>query len=510
MNRNVKQADVIVVGAGHNALVAATYLARAGRKVLLLERRDVPGGQLAGDPARGALLSQPLRPGGRLRPDVVADLQLERHGYPAAGSGLAPAFVSALPDGGLLRLSADADDAATIESIRRLSPQDAARWPEFVRFMDQAAGFLDAAGQTPMPRLANHELRSAGWPLAGLAWRLRRLGRTDMFRVLRSLSMSAQEFGEEWFESEPLKAALGALAVHGVTIGSMSAGGGYTLVHNWLNRGGPAHRAVTGGTARIGQSLVAAFEAAGGQLRTGAPVARILVERQRARGVRLEDGEEITAPVVVSGADPRSTLLGLVGAPELPPDFVWQAQSIRMRGSVAKLHVLTEGGHGLPDGTVVIAPTLKYLERAFDAAKYGEISSEPYLEITTSGDVVSMHFQYAPYALRQGNWSELGGALEALAIDAVDRQFPGFRQRVREVATITPLDLEQAWGLTEGDLNHGQLILDQLLFMRPMPGWSDHRTPVDGLFLCGSGVHGGGGLSGASGRNAAGAVLQSR
>jgi phytoene dehydrogenase-like protein len=322
--------------------------------------------------------------------------------------------------------------------------------------------------------------------------------------------MSAQEFAEEWFESEPLKAALGALALHGVTMGSMSAGGGYTLIHNWLNRGGPAHRPHAGGAMRIAESLVAALKAAGGQLRTDSPVAQILVERQQVRGVRLESGEEIAASTVVSGADPRRTLLGLVGAPELPPEFVWQTQSIKMRGSVAKVHVRTEGGHGLPEGTLIVAPTIKYLERAYDAAKYGEISREPYVEVTTSGDVVSIHFQFAPYHLRNGDWREQRGSLERLAIDTVAAAFPGFRERVREVQSITPLDLEQAWALTEGDLSHGQLLLDQLFFMRPMPGWSDHRTPIDGLYLCGSGVHGGGGVSGVGGRNAASRVLAAR
>ena len=495
--------DIIVIGAGHNGLVAASYLAKAGRKVLVLERRDVPGGQLAGSSPSAAFATQSLRPGGRLRADIVADLDLARHGY-AADSASSPAYVSVLPDGGLLRLSAAAGDAATLESIRRLSSRDAARWPEFVRFMDKAAGFLDAAQRAPMPRMANADIRAEGWPLAKLGWKLRRLGRKDMFLLIRALPMSAQEFVEEWFESEPVRAAVSALAVHGSTMGSMSAGGGYTLIHNWLNRGGLAHAAGAGG---IASALVAALKAAGGDIRTSAPVAQVLVDRQQVRGVRLESGEEILAKTVVSGADPRHTLLGLVGAPELPPEFVWQTQSIKMRGSVAKVHVRTEGGHGLPEGTIVVAPTIKYLERAYDAAKYGGISQEPYLEVTTSGDLVSIHFQFAPYRLRQSSWVDMRGTLERLAVDTVAARFPGFRERVREVGSVTPVDLEQAWGLTEGDLNHGQLLLDQLFFMRPLPGWSDHRTPVDGLFLCGSGVHGGGGVSGVSGRNAARIVL---
>jgi phytoene dehydrogenase-like protein len=486
--------------------VAGAYLAKAGRKVLVLERNAAPGGQLAPGMLGPGFDAPALHPGGRLRPDVVSDLGLARHGPAVAGSTSDP-YVALLPDGGTLTLSPRAADAHTIEAIRRHSPRDAARWSEFVAFMDTAAGFLDAAYRTPMPRMDRGEIVAHGWPLASLLLKLRRLGRRDLFRVVRSLSMSAQEFTDEWFEAEPLKAAIGALAVHGVTLGAYSAGTGYTLIHNWLNRGGLGHPGTAG--ASIPDALVAALRAAGGELRTSAPVARILVERQQVTGVRLGSGEELRAATVVSAADPRSTLLGLVGAPELPPEFVWHAQSIRLRGSVAKVHLATDGRHGLPEGTLVVAPTLRYLERAYDASKYGEVSQQPYLEVTTSGTTVSIHFQFASYRLRTGDWAGGRATLEGRAVETLAAYCPSLRESIREVRSITPLDLEQSWGLAEGDLNHGQLILDQLLFMRPMPGWSDHRTPVDGLYLAGSGVHGGGGISGASGRNAARAILKS-
>jgi phytoene dehydrogenase-like protein len=497
--------DIIIVGAGHNGLVAAAYLARAGRKVMVLERNATPGGQLAAGMLGAGFEAPALHPGGALRPDIVGDLDLARHGLRTHEASDAP-YVALLPDGGSLRLTSRTDDPGMIEAIRRLSPRDAARWPEFVAFMNAGAGFIDAAYRTPMPRMDRSEILAHGLPLASLLLKLRRLGRKDMFRAIRSLSMSAQEFTDDWFEAEPLKAAIGALAIHGVTLGAYSAGSGYTLMHNWLNRGGLAHR--RGHGTSLTDALVAAILAHGGELRTSATVARILVDRQRVTGVRLASGEEISARQVVSAADPRHTLLGLVGAPELPPEFVWHAQSIRMRGSVAKVHLRTDGNHGLPDGTLVVAPTLRYLERAYDASKYGEISRAPYLEVSTAGHTVSIHFQFAPYALRHGDWQSARATLEQCAIETLAAHAPALMGSIREVRSITPLDLEQAWGLTEGDLNHGQLILDQALFMRPMPGWSDHRTPVDGLYLCGSGVHGGGGISGASGRNAARVVLK--
>jgi phytoene dehydrogenase-like protein len=174
------------------------------------------------------------------------------------------------------------------------------------------------------------------------------------------------------------------------------------------------------------------------------------------------------------------------------------------------VHLLTDGSHGLPKGTLVLAPSIRYLERAYDAAKYGEMSTEPYLEITTAGRVVSLHFQFAPYALRERNWGQERAVLERCAIDTAASVFPQLKSSIREMRSLTPLDLEQTYGLTEGDLNHGQLMLDQMFFMRPIPGWSDHKTPIDGLYLCGNGVHGGGGISGASGRNAARAMLKAK
>jgi len=505
--------DAIIIGAGHNGLVAANYLAKAGKKVLVLERRDSAGGQLVTESFGDGFMADSLHASGRLRPDIVRDLTLSGPAF--AGDVPAPAYVSLLGDGTKLELytstrgvsgGAAGSTAIDVESIRRHSARDAGRWPEFVAFMERAVVFLDAAYRTPMPRLPHFSF-GEGLPLAKLLWKLRRLGGRDMFRFVRAMSMSVEEFTDNWFESEAVRAAVSALAIHGVTLGAMSAGTGYTLMHNWLNRGGLAHRPVPGGVGRITDALVAALKARGGELRTGTGVAQIRVDKQRATGVRLASGEEISAASVFSAADPRHTLLTLVGAAELPPEFAWQAQSIKLRGSVAKVHVETDGRHGLPGATLAVAPTIKYLERAYDAAKYGEISVAPYLEVTSNGAIVSIHFQFAPYTLRHASWDDAGATVQQRAIDTLDAYAPGFKASVKRTHTITPRDLESTYGLSEGDLNHGQLILDQMFFMRPLPGWSNHLTPIDGLYLCGSGVHGGGGISGASGRNAAGVAL---
>ena len=499
--------DVIVIGAGLNGLTAATYLAKAGKKVLVLERRGIAGGQAVTEPFGDGQQVDSLHAGGQLRPDIVRDLDLDRHGLPKSVS---EPLISILPDGRQLRLTADAGDQQTLASIGSFSKRDAERWPAFVAFMAQATSFLDAAYRTPMPRMKNIRPFGEGLPLAKLALKLRRLGAKDMFRVIRAMPMSALELTEEWFESDELRAAVASVAIHGVTLGPMSAGTGYTLMHNWLNRGGPGHRRTEGGVGRIADALVAALKARGGEIRLSADVKTVLVEDGRVRGVRLTDGEEIFAPHAVSAADPRHTLLDLVGAPELPPEFVWHTQSIKMRGSVAKVHLLTDGSHGLPNGTLVLAPSIRYLERAYDAAKYGEMSAEPYLEITTAGRVVSLHVQFAPYALRGRDWGQERTVLEHRAVDAAASVFPQLKPSIREVRSLTPLDLETTYGLTEGDLNHGQLILDQMFFMRPLPGWSNHKTPIDGFYLCGNGVHGGGGISGSSGRNAAREVLKAK
>lgn len=489
--------DHIIIGAGHNGLVAAAYLARKGEKVLVLERRDIVGGQLVTESFGENFNADSLHAGGNLRPDIIKDLNLASFGLQA--DSVRKPFISLQADGNHLVL--DPDPVKAAEAIKRFSEKDAANWAPFIEFMDKAATFMHSANSRIMPRLPTGFSFSEGMDLAKLGFGMRMLGGKDMMRIVRGMPMTADEFVDEWFESDTVKAAVASLGIHGFTLGVFGAGTGFTLMHNWANRGGLSHVQVQGGIGKITEALAAAVKSLGGVIRTSAKVAKVTVKDMRATGVILFDGEEIAANNVISAADPKHTFLELVGAMELPPEFVWNVQSIKMRGSVAKVHLLTDGNHGIPDGTVVLAPSIKYLEKAYDAAKYHRISELPYLEVTTAGNVVSIHFQFAAYKLKDSDWATEAARVEKLATQTLAEYFPRLASSIKSTRTLTPKDLEETYGLTEGDLNHGQIMLDQLMFMRPVPGWSDHKTPVDNLFLCGSGVHGGGGVSGASGRN---------
>ncbi len=491
--------DHIIIGAGHNGLTAAAYLARAGRRVLVLERSGVPGGTLVTEEF-GGFHADMVQSGG-LRPDIVRALKLD-HPAPAAD----PAFISLLPEGGRLELGGTPQEAA--ESIRRFSEKDARRWPEFVRFMDRAAAFLEEAYATIIPPLPRPPLAGA-LGLAELALDLRLMGRKDMLEIIRALAMPVFELAEEYFESDVVRAAIASLGVYGVTLGPLSAGTSFNLLHNWMIRGGLAHRH-TGHAGAVTQVLAEAVRKAGGEVRTGSEVTSILVEAGACMGVELAGREEVAASSVIASMDPRRAFLSLVGPMQLPPEFVWKVQSIKMRGSVARVHL---GLKSLPAGlspgmTCVVAPSIRCLEEAYDAAKYGRVSAQPFLELTTGEDVVSIHFQYAPYFLKEGDWETGRESLEDLAIRTLAQHFPDLESRIAARKTLTPVDLETIYGLTEGDLNHGQIMLDQIFFMRPIPGYANHETPIKGLYLGGSGVHGGGGVSGIAGRNAARLLLR--
>jgi len=530
--------DAIIIGSGHNSLTTAAYLAKAGQKVLILERRESLGGTVITEEFReaGGYRVDSCFHTGNLHPTVVRDLGLSLDSARVASA--TPTIFAPQPDSrssssGETYLLLSPNLAQTVDSIARFSKADAKQWPAFLALLNKVAGFLAEVYSVTFPRVP--QVAPAEAPtLAQLGLKLRGLGRKDMMEAIRLLPMSAGELLDEWFESDALKGVLGAQSIHHLTQGPYGAGTAYNLAHHWVNQNGPYKTVVKGGIGYLTQTLAQAARTLGAEIRASVEVAHINIREGKAVGVTLASGEEISARLVISGADPRRTFLQLVDPLELDPEFMWSVQNIKLRGSTAKIHLALMG---LPQftgletvkassrsplqGTMVIAPSLKYLERAYDSAKYGEYSQHPYLELTipTLADpslapagrhVMSIHAQFAPYHLRGQSWSEAREAFGRVVIDTLSEYAPNLAQEslISNLQVITPLDLEDTYGLTEGNFNHGEMMLDQILFMRPMPGWAQYRTPIDNLYLCGPGTHPGGGVSGLSGRNAARQILE--
>lgn len=516
--------DIIIVGAGHNGLVTAFYLAKAGLKPLVLESRAEIGGCAANEtfaPGFAAPLANTIGP---LRASVVRDMGLARE---VSFIRPDPRLVALAPDGRALTFADD--PARTAEAIRAFSDQDATRYPEFSATLQRLGGFLaDLLEMTP-PDL---DSPAAGemWELLKAGRRFRSLGKKDSFRLLRWGPMAAADLVGEWFETDLLQAVVAARGVFGTAQGPWSAGSGAVLLLNAAADPVPAGSSVMvkGGPGALAAAMAGAARGAGAEIRTSAPVARILVENDRAVGVVLENGNEIRAGAVVSNADPRRTFLGLVDPVDLDPEFLTKVRNFRARGTVAKVHYALNAlspfsGVANPadlHGRIVIAPGIDYLERAFDASKYGEIPRHPYLDITipTLGDpslaptgkhVLSAHVQFVPYQLAAGvSWDGRRGALLAIVSQVLEQYAPGFGATIEATQVLTPVDLELRYGLTGGQIYHGEPSLDQLFTMRPILGWAQYTTPIAGLFLCGSGTHPGGGITGASGQNAAREIVK--
>jgi len=516
--------DVVIIGGGHNGLAAATLLAKGGRSVLVLEARERAG---------GAVVTEPLSAEHRcdtaahrilwLHPDVAAELQLAEGGAPRI-SEPDPTLFTPLPDGGGLTLWRD--PARTAEEIRRFSERDARRWPDFVSLIARAAGILERLYERPPidPKsLGTRELLET----LRLAARLRRLGKREMMETLRILPMTVAELLEEWFESAPLKGALAAAGVTGICQGPMAAGTAFTFLHQHVGmRDGVVRptRLIHGGTGRLSEALEGAARRRGAEVRKGSRVERILVSERRAAGVMLANGEEIAADIVVSSLDPKLTFLTLLDPVHLDPSFTRAVGNIRLRGACAKVNLAVSelptfrgaAGHHVLAGVTTISPSIDYLERAYDAAKYGGMSSEPYLEIVIPSltdpalgrHVISILVQYAPYELDGGGWtSARRDQLGDLAVATLSHYAPDLTDKIVHSQVLTPADLESLFGLGEGNIYHGEMTLDQVFFMRPVPGWSRYRTPLRNLYICGAGTHPGGGVTGAPGANAAAAIL---
>jgi phytoene dehydrogenase-like protein len=515
----------IIIGAGHNGLTTAFYLAKAGLKPLVLERRSIVG---------GGAITEELAPGyrcptlshvtGPLRASVVRDLGLTRRGVEIVAQD--PRLVALGPDGRVLMLSTD--PVRTAAAIRAFSSKDAERYPDVCATLARIAGFLSRILDAPPPVLTGTAPGDL-WDLLKIGRRFRALDRQDRFRLLRWAPMAVGDLVAEWCDTDLLQAAIAARGIFGTAQGPWSAGTGAVLLLNAAVDPVPGGSAVTvrGGPGTLTRAMADAAREAGADVRLNAEVARILVSDGRAAGVALSDGTEIRGTTVVSNADPRRTLLDLVDPVDLDPSFLTKIRNYRSRGTVAKVNLALSGlphfaGANQADlrGRIHIGPSVDYLERAFDASKYGEISQEPYLEavIPTLQDpslappgrhVMSVHVQFAPYALaKDHDWTTDRHVLARNTLGTLEHYAPGISSLVEHRQIISPLDIERTYGLTGGHIFHGELSLDQLFTMRPVLGWARYRTPIAGLYLCGAGTHPGGGLTAGSGQNAAREILR--
>lgn len=515
----------IIIGSGHNGLVTARTLARAGRRPLVLEARDTVGGCLANEtiaPGFQAPLTNALGP---LRGSVIRDMGLARRVTFITPD---PRLVTLHPDGRALAFSTDV--SRTVEAIRPFSAKDAEAYPEFCAALQRLGGFLAHLLEVTPPDI-DIPSRSDVWELLKTGKRFRALGRRDGFRLLRWGPMAVADLVAEFFETDLLQAALAARGIFGTAQGPWSAGSGAVLLLNAAVDPLPGGSSVTvkGGPAALAAAMAEAAREAGAEIRMAAPVARILVDEGRVHGVALADGSEIHAPMVISCADPRNTFLSLVDPVDLDPGFLMKVRNYRAAGTVAKVHLALNGlpvfkGIANPadlHGRIQIGPEIDYLERAFDASKYGEIPEDPYLDITIpsladpslappGSHVLSAHVQFVPYRLAGGtSWESRRESLASVVVQKLEQYAPGIGALVEASHVLTPVDLERTYGLSGGHIYHGEPALHQLFTMRPILGWARYRTPIDGLFLCGSGTHPGGGITGGSGENAAREILRS-
>lgn len=513
--------DAIVIGGGPNGLVASYYLAKAGLKVLVLESREtVGGGAITEEFHPGFRCSTLAHVTGPLLPQIERDMQLERHGLKMARPAVRVCSLS--HDGRALLMYEDAGKTAA--EIAKFSAKDAAQYGEFCKVLATIAGAL-APVMTQTPPDVEHPGSGDLFQMLGTGRKLRKLGKKNIYRLLRWGPMAVADLVAEWFESELLRATIAARGIFGNAMGPWSAGTGAVLLMRAALDSHPAGPAASpiGGMGALTTAMANAAKQAGVEIRTGADVARVNVKDGVADAVVLQNGEEIRARAVVSSADPKRTFLQFIDPVHLDPSFVERAKHYRCSGTLAKVNLALSG---LPkfsgvngdatalSGRVHIGPEIDYLERAFDHSKYGEFSSEPYLDITipTLADlslapagqhVMSICVQFAPYKLRGSSWDtrreELGDVI-LKTLSAYSRDLCGM---VVARQVITPADLEKVYGLTGGHVFHGELALDQLFTMRPLLGWARYRSPIKNLFLCGSGTHPGSGLNGASGMNAA-------
>jgi phytoene dehydrogenase-like protein len=522
---------VVFIGGGHNALIAAFYLAKGGFKPLVLERREMVGGGAVTEEFhpgfRASTLSHTLGP---LRDDVAKDLRLERFGLQILRPD--PRVFAPTPDGRALVFYDDA--AKTAGGIAHLSAKDGTRYTEFAEALEEMSGVFSQVASITPPGIDKPSPEDL-WNLLKLGRGVRGLGKTGIFDLLRWGPMAVADFVAEFFDTELLRATIAARGIFGCALGPWSAGSTAVLLLRAAADSHPVGSASfpLGGLGEFTRALAEAAKAAGAEIRTSAEVQQIRTKNGAVSGVVLSDGEEIACEAVVSGVDPKRTFFNLLDPANLDPVFAVRMKNFRLKGNVAKVHLALDDLPNFPSlanavgpdgqrealsGRIHIGYEIDYLEKAFDASKYGEISSAPYLDVTiptlldpslapTGKHVLSAYFQFAPYTLKTGNWKDRRGELAKTVIKTLSAYAPNLPNIVEAAHVITPLDLESNYGFTGGHIFHGELALDQIFTMRPVLDWARYHTPVTGLFLCGNGTHPGNGLTGASGANAAKEII---
>ncbi len=523
--------DAIVIGAGHNGLVTAAYLARAGRKVLVLERRGIVGGAAVTEEIFSGFKVSSVADGcGYLSPAVRRDLELD-----SRVETIDSEVVAFCPQPDASQLTIHRDSAKTMQQIAAFSRADADAYPKFIELMQALAGVVGALGHmTPLdlPDISFGDLRGA----VGLLGPGRKLGRKRISELLRILPMPAADILNEYFDSKVVKGAIGANSSLGISLGPQESGTAYTMLYNWALSGNGLFRSagvVKGGMGALCDAIADAARGFGADIRTDAPVSRITVEDGRATGVELANGEALTASTIVSNADPRTTFTRLLAPRGLETKLLKHIDNIKYGGTGLRIHLALSGlpefaalaGSSAADSLarlgapIQIAPSLEYIERAYDCSKFGRFSEFPFLDILIPSvldpsaapdgqHLMSITAKYGPNELRDGDWETQKEVFADVVVNTLAVYVPGIRELVRQRRVLSMDDLESTYGLPEGNPNHGEMILNQFFHMRPIPGHAQYRTPIGGMYLCGASCHPGGGVTGVPGHNAAREILK--